>query len=102
MRVHGAHLNPNAYAAVEAEKTAAAKRAAEVRKKLLSAASEAEGEGEIQPIPATDEGNEDDSFPGQNQKHPQASKKNNAEENNPAKNDAGEEDESGAPVSIWG
>lgn len=102
MHVHGAHLNPNAYAAVEAEKTAAAKRAAEARKKLLSGASEIESEAEVQAIPVTDESNEDDSPPGQNQQLPQISKKSDAEENDDAKNDAGEEDESADPISIWG
>jgi hypothetical protein len=106
MHVHGAHLNPDAYAAVEAEKTAAKKRAAGMRKKPLVDASEAEGEDWLQPIPVTDEGNEDDSPPRENQ-NPQASKKNNAEESDDAKNDdpkndAGEEDESGDPLSIWG
>ncbi len=103
MHVHGAHLNPNAYAAVEAEKTAARKRAAEVRKKLLAGASEAEGEAELQPIPAADEGNEGDSPPGD-----QTSKENPAEENDPPKRDApgsedaGEQGESPDSMSIWG
>ncbi len=111
MHVHGAHLNPDAYAAVEAEKTAAKKRAAGMRKKLLSDASEVEDEAGGQPIPATDEDNEDDSDRSDNQ-NPQASKENNAEESDDAnnddakaddaKNDAGEENESGDPLSIWG
>lgn len=97
MHVHGAHLNPNAYAAVEAEKTAATKN----RKKQLGA-SEAEGEVELEPIPAADEGSEGDSPSGD-----QASKESPVEENDPSKKDApgedaGEEGESPDPMSIWG
>ncbi len=93
MHVHGAHLNPNAtnlYSAVAAEKTAAAKRAAEVRKKLLSNASEIEGEAEIQATSMTAEENEEDSPPGHNHKRP-AKKKNAAEEGPPDD-----------PISVWG
>ncbi len=95
---------PTRSAEAEAEKTAAAKRAAEVRKKLLSGASETE----VQPIPVADEGGEDDSPPSDNQQHPQASKQNDAEENDPqekdasGKEEAGEEGESPDPMSIWG
>jgi hypothetical protein len=46
MHIHGNHMNPgitNPYAAAAAEKAAALERAAEVRKKLLKSAAEADG-----------------------------------------------------------
>ncbi len=96
MRVHGTHLNPiaaNLYAAVEAKK-AAAKQAAEVRKKLLSSASQIEGEAAIQPVSTPDEEKEKDSDQGP--ENPQTQKKNDLPGN------AGEDDQSGDPISLWG
>jgi hypothetical protein len=46
MHIHSNHMDPNMlnlYAAASAEKAAASKRAAEVRKKLLASASEIKG-----------------------------------------------------------
>jgi hypothetical protein len=98
MHVHGADLNPNAtnlYSAVAEEKAADAKQAAEVRKKLLSGASEIEADAEAQAIVGGE--NEEGSTPDHNQPDPSASSKEAAK-----KKDAAEEDSSGDPISIWG
>jgi len=101
MHIHGTHLNPNAtnlYSAVADEKAAAAKQAAEVRKKLRSSASEIEGEAEAEapPISTISEANEEDPLAGHHQEEPPASKKNAVK-----KKDAAEETDSG-DISIWG
>jgi len=95
MHVHGANLNPNAtnlYSAVAAEKAAAAKQAAEVRKKLLSGASEIEADAEAQAIV----GGENEEAPHRDQTDSPTSKKKSA------KKDDAEEDNSDDPISIWG
>ncbi len=99
MHVHGAHLNPtNLYSAVEVEKAAAAKQAAEVRKKLLSSASESESEAEAEAQAMSTVGgeNEENAPPDQDQMELPAPKK------RVLKKDAAEEDNSSDPISIWG
>ena len=103
MHVHG--LDPNAtnlYSAVAAEKSAATKQAAEVRKKLLSSGSNIEGEagaesdGEIEAISVIDGGNKEDSPPGEPKDLPAS------DEHASNKKSATEEDDSGDPISLWG
>jgi hypothetical protein len=97
MHVHGAHLNPNAvnlHSALAEEKAAAAKQAAEVRKKLLASAIEMEGEDVVQASSMAGDENEEDS-PGHNQKHPPA-------KNSATKKDSADEDPSADPISLWG
>ena len=77
MHVHG--LNPNLlnlYSAVAAEKTESAKRAAEVRKKLIAGASELEGELEAEAIV---EEAEEFPAPRQDRENPSPKKKQNAQ-----------------------
>ena len=101
MHVHG--LDPNAtnlYSAVAAEKSAEAKQAAEVRKKLLSsgakieAAAGVESEDEIEATSMIAGGNKEDSPPDQPNDLPASDKPAN-------KKSATEEDDSG-DISLWG
>ena len=99
MHVHG--LNPNMlnlYSAVAAEKTESAKRAAEVRKKLIAGASELEGELEAEAI--VEESHE---FPAphEDREDPSHKKKQNA---NGSENNVGNADDSppDEPISMWG
>jgi hypothetical protein len=97
MHIHGTDLNPNAtnlYSAVT-EKAAAAKQAADVRKKLLSGASEIEGEAQASSIAGAE--NEEDPTADHNQTDPPASTKKAAK-----KKDDAEQDSSGDAISIWG
>jgi hypothetical protein len=108
MHIHGTHLNPNAlnlYSAVAAEKAAAAKQAAEVRKKLLSSASKIEGEADTDDIPLIEEATEDDFPPNDDQAQDEDR---DQEEHSPSQKgasnneDAPEDDDSGDPISVWG
>jgi hypothetical protein len=95
MHVHGTHLNPaatNLYSAVAAEKAAAAKRAAEVRKKLKDGASQIEAELDADVTLAISGESNEDSRQRRDNKNPRSSpKKQNADEEPPAD-----------PISVWG
>ncbi len=92
MHIHGSRMPPDAglYAAAAAEKTAAAARAAEVRRKLLRGASKLEGEANTGRVSMIGQETEENS--GQRRGRKQSS--------TPAKKQiAGEE--SGEPISMW-
>jgi hypothetical protein len=95
MHVHGAHMDPSAtslYSAVAAEKASAAKRAAEVRKKLMSSTAEVEDELDTGKVLAVDNHPQQDARQPFSRKRPPA-------ENKPA---SGDDDDSEDPISIWG
>jgi hypothetical protein len=96
MHVHG--LNPNLlnlYSAVATEKTESAKRAAEVRKKLIAGAAELEGE--LEPEAIVEEAQE---FPAPHQdlENPSPKKKQDANGSENNADDSPPEE----PISIWG
>ena len=96
MHVHG--LNPNLlnlYSAVAAEKTESAKRAAEVRKKLIAGASELEGELEAEAIV---EEVEEFPAPRQDGENPSPRKKQNASRSEDNADDSPPDE----PISMWG
>ena len=96
MHVHG--LNPNLlnlYSAVAAEKTESAKRAAEVRKKLIAGASELEGE--LEPEAIVEEA-EEFPAPRQDLESPSPKKKQNADTPEYNADDSPPEE----PISVWG
>ena len=106
MHVHGTHLDPNAlnlYSAVE--KSAAAKRAAEVRKQLMSSTGEIEDELDTAIILQIDKEAEQ----GSRQPPEDPAKKKEADKDskptdpkNDATEDSGEEELTDDPMSLWG
>lgn len=105
MHIHG--VNPNAtnlYSAVTDEKAAAAKQAAEVRKKLLSRASEIEGdaESESQATSLIGAENEEHPPPDHNQNDSLAARKRDAKNPSSDRKEDAEDDSSDDPVSVWG
>ena len=96
MHVHG--LNPNMlnfYSAVATEKTESAKRAAEVRKKLIAGASELGGE--LEPEAIVEEA-EEFPAPRQDQENPCPKKKQDANGSERNADDSPPEE----PISMWG
>lgn len=106
MHVHGTHLDPNAlnlYSAVE--KSAAAKRAAEVRKQLMSSTGEIEDELDTAIILQIDKEAEQGSR--QPPQDPEAEKEATTDSKasdprNDATEDAGAEELPDDPMSLWG
>jgi hypothetical protein len=107
MHIHGSHLTPNTlnlYSAVAAEKADSAKRAAEVRKKLIAGASELEDELDANAIV---EESREFPPPHQDQEDPPAKTKQNANhaESNAADNDGSDVANNSPPdepISMWG
>jgi hypothetical protein len=114
MHVHGSHLDPNAmnlYSAVAAEKTASAKRAAEVRKKLMASASEMEGsELDADAISLIgDESQENrrsrrekDSLSSEKNQNPESPADNPEPETNQSPEDVTDHSGPEDPISMWG
>jgi hypothetical protein len=82
----------NLYSAVAAEKASAAKRAAEVRNKLMSSTAEVEDELDTGKVLAVD------NHPQQDSRQPPPRKRSPAE-NKPASDDDNDPED---PISIWG
>jgi hypothetical protein len=95
MDVHGIHLNfaaTNLYSAAAAEKTAAAKQAAEVRKKLKDGASKIEAEPDADAVVTISGESNEGSRQRRDKKNPAPRKK---------KQNADEAPSAGQ-ISIWG
>ncbi len=114
MHVHGTHLDPNAlnpYSAAAAEKSAAAKRAAEVREKLMSSTGEMEDEldaGKVFPIAKQAQQNSRQP-PGRKRPHPETPDEDaDADDADTEARAAAEDDSSDDPndpddpMSLWG
>jgi len=91
MHIHGSHMVPDAglYTAA-AEKAAAARRAAEVRKKLIRSASKLEAEANARRVSTVGQGTDEDSGRRQGSKQRSA----------PQKKQTGVQG-SAAPISMW-
>lgn len=103
MHVHGSHMDPNAlnlYSAVADEKAAAAKRAAEVRKKLMSSTGEVEDELDTASVTQVEKEAEPES-----EKEAEPDCQRDSERKRPraeAKQDAAEQEPFDDPMSLWG
>jgi len=94
MQIHGNYMNPNAaslYTAAATEKAAAAQRAAEVRKKLISSGSMIEGEAEAEEVSMIGQEKEKHSHQ-RRQRRPRSS----------GNKKSVDDEQSEKPMSIWG